>query len=119
MQQASAERITHKLTVYLGGDSVAGGKLKEAGTLNWQSPNIGATNETGFTGLPGRWRVPILGDFRQIGQIGLWWGGSNTLSVCVNRGMRYSANGIFKSCVLTHNGGQADSNGHSIRCIKD
>ena len=40
------------MVVYLGGPAVAGGKLKDTGTL-WQAPNTGATNESGFSGLPG------------------------------------------------------------------
>ena len=62
---------TH-LTDYLGGQSVAGGKLKETGTSHWNSPNIGATNETGFTALPGGFRN-YYGDFNYIGDYGYWW----------------------------------------------
>ena len=58
-----------ELTYYLGGESVAGGKLKETGTTHWNSPNTGATNETGFTALPGGYRG-IYGNFGNIGYYG-------------------------------------------------
>jgi uncharacterized protein (TIGR02145 family) len=60
------------LTDSLGGTSVAGGKLKEAGTTHWSSPNTGATNETGFTALPGGARFS-LGPFYFVGSYGHWW----------------------------------------------
>ena len=56
----------------LGGASVAGGKLKEAGTSHWQSPNIAATNCINFTALPGGYRFPN-GSFFLFGQNGFWW----------------------------------------------
>jgi len=61
-----------QLTDYLGGASVAGGKLKEAGTTHWNSPNAGATNESGFTALPGGYRYD-MGEFFSTGSYGYWW----------------------------------------------
>src|SRR5574344_2077997 len=60
------------LTTYLGGESVAGGKLKETGTTHWKSPNTGAINESGFTALPGGYRSGG-GTFYDIGSNGDWW----------------------------------------------
>lgn len=60
------------LTNYLGGDKVAGGKLKESGTLHWQSPNNYATNISGFTALPGGYRSKG-GRYYDIGFYGGWW----------------------------------------------
>ena len=60
------------LTDYLGGESIAGGKLKEVGTTSWNSPNTGATNTSLFSALPGGGRGSI-GNFNVIGDGGLWW----------------------------------------------
>jgi uncharacterized protein (TIGR02145 family) len=63
------------LTTFLGGYSVAGGKLKESGTTHWVSPNEGATNESGFTGLP---NGQILHQYdNQIGESGHIWTSSD------------------------------------------
>ena len=60
------------LATYLGGESVAGGKLKETGTSHWLSPNTGANNTSGFTALPGGYRY-TAGEFDFVGMNGFWW----------------------------------------------
>jgi len=60
------------LTSYLGGESVAGGKLRETGTIHWKNPNTGATNESGFGARPGGYRYGN-GTFFDIGGTGNWW----------------------------------------------
>ena len=64
------------LISYLGGDSVAGGKLKEKGTTHWAVPNAGATNESGFTAIPGGYRH-MNGEFFEIGQSSNLWSSTN------------------------------------------
>lgn len=64
-----------RLVTYLGGMEIAGGKLKEAGTAHWLDQNVGATNESGFTALPGGYRGSGLGDgtFYLLGYYGWYW----------------------------------------------
>ena len=66
------------LSTYLGKN--AGGKLKDTGTIEagtglWYAPNTGATNKTGFTGLPGGLRNSN-GTFFSIGNLAYWWSSS-------------------------------------------
>jgi uncharacterized protein (TIGR02145 family) len=62
------------LVNFLGGEDVAGGKLKEQGTVHWESPNTGATNESGFGALPGGWRNFAIGAaFDMEGEYSVWW----------------------------------------------
>ncbi len=63
------------LTTFLGGEGVAGGKMKSTDTSLWQSPNTSATNESGFTGLPGGCRSDD-GAFDDVGDGGDWWSSS-------------------------------------------
>lgn len=60
------------LSDFLGGDFVSGGKLKEVGLVNWQSPNTGATDEVGFTALPAGMR-DYMGMFVSVGVSASWW----------------------------------------------
>jgi len=64
-----------ELATCLGGESVAGDKLKEAGTAFWQSPNTGSTNSSGFTGRPGGIKDEdgTYGNFTAMGLAGYWW----------------------------------------------
>jgi len=100
------------LTTYLGGESVAGGKLKEAGYTHWQSPNTGATNETGFTALPGGNR-DLNGTFYFIGGYGYWW--SSTENGTYNawyRNMDYISSNVNRAV-------DYKPNGFSVRCLRD
>jgi uncharacterized protein (TIGR02145 family) len=107
------------LTDYLGGESVSGGKMKEAGTEHWDSPNTGATNESGFTALPGGWRydnsggADNIGNYSAMGTNGSYWTTFN------------SGDGIARRLSTDYdreNTTQDDptkSSGFQVRCLAD
>jgi uncharacterized protein (TIGR02145 family) len=99
------------LTTYLGGLTVAAGKLKESGTTHWNSPNTGATNESGFKALPGGQRHAD-GTFSSIENSGYWWTSTETSSNGIGRRLDYDADYVHKIYSLRWEG-------YSIRCIKD
>src|SRR5690554_1849796 len=101
-----------ELTDYLGGTSVAGGKLKETGTTHWASPNTGATNETGFTALPGGGRV-YTGTFFDVGYFGFWW--SATEDDTNNAWYRY----MYYNISNVGRYGDIRELGFSVRCLRD
>ena len=101
------------LTDLLGGEAVAGGKLKEAGTLHWPSPNTGATNEVGFTALGGGYRSNTA-TYIGFGGIGSWW--CSTESSTTDAWGR----GVFNDAINVDRGGYYEKMmGFSVRCIKD
>jgi uncharacterized protein (TIGR02145 family) len=57
---------------FLGGESLAGGKLKAIGTAHWNSPNTGATNDSGFTALPAGYLFDN-GNYNSLGNVTHWW----------------------------------------------
>ena len=100
------------LTNYLGGENVAGGKMKQTGTSYWLSPNQGSSNSSRFTAIPGGNRS-FVGDFRQIGMYGQYW--SSTENNAEN--LFY----LHLTYILEKAGFSSfkKSTGYSIRCIKD
>ena len=106
-----AEFIT--LANFLGGTSVAGGKLKQAGFVNWIMPNTGATNESGFLGLPTGSRQLSDGAFANAGLSAFFWSSTELDSTFVRSrnlgtsGTSFSSPGYNKGL------------GISVRCIKD
>lgn len=95
---------------YLGGESIAGGKMKEKGTSHWTSPNSGATNSSGFSALPGGAHYKISA-FQTIGWHGGWWGTAND-----DEYIKWSLTNA-ESSVSENNDVEID--GFSVRCIKD
>lgn len=98
---------------YLGGWKIAGGKLKETGTLHWKNPNNGATNESGFCALPGGNRND-LGDFYDIGNLGTWWCTDET-----DNTNAWSVRAVHVLVEIEEWGGCNKNEARSVRCIKD
>lgn len=101
------------LTTYLGGQDVAGGKLKATGTTHWENDNVGATNETGFTALPGGNRR-TNGTFYWIGKDGYWWSPSN-----VPGSERYIRLLQGNSERISRSDFTEPQQGYSVRCVRD
>lgn len=98
----------------LGGENVAGGKVRESGTTHWKSPNTGATNESGFTALPGGERNEF-GTFNAIGTEAVWW---STSKESGSDNYALGAFTLFLSLDMRECHG-LKIQGYSIRCIKD
>ncbi|MDH3652234.1 MAG: fibrobacter succinogenes major paralogous domain-containing protein, partial [Saprospiraceae bacterium] len=100
------------LTNFLGGISVAGGKMKESGLAHWNEPNSAATNVSGFTGLPGGFRSKS-GSFFALGDKGSWWsstGGSGEFAKLTE---------IFHDGETVSHTNLEKKSGYSVRCLRD
>jgi len=110
----------HKLALFLDANAVlatdesaiAGGKLKEAGTLHWNAPNTGATNSSGFKGLPGGSRN-TNGTFGAVGYTGNFWSADETDLLNARIRELNSDNRKIRRLTLPK------KSGFSIRCIRD
>jgi uncharacterized protein (TIGR02145 family) len=98
----------------LGGASLAGGKMKTTGTTRWTTPNTGATNESGFAGLPGGYRI-FGGIFYDVGFGGSWWSATQAQTFQTDawfRGLGYINGDLFRL--------ESDKkDGLSVRCLRD
>jgi uncharacterized protein (TIGR02145 family) len=99
------------LSTYLGGDAVAGGKLKEAGYNHWLAPNTGADNSSGFTFFAGGYRLEN-GIFYYIGRYGRLWSSTEYSGGAYYRFLYYADATVFR-------GWLNKKDGFSIRCLMD
>jgi len=100
------------LTTYLGGESVAGGKMKTTGTTYWNTPNTGATNESGFSGLPGGARLGINIGFSGVKNDALFWSATESDFLFLFRGLLFNSGSVNRSDYFKQGG-------FSVRCLKD
>lgn len=100
------------LTNYLGGLSVAGGKMKQISS-NWDSPNLGATNESGFSGLPEGYRNSS-GIWGLVGQYAAWWS-KEPNGIVIGRSLSYDSVSVSPLSITTN----YEKLGLNIRCIRD
>jgi len=104
------------LTTFLGGESVAGGKMKSTGDLTtgdglWTSPNTAATNESGFTGLPGG-LCNTNGTSLNINNVGFFWGSESSATNAWRRSLSFNDG-------IANRNASSKKNGMSVRLIKD
>jgi uncharacterized protein (TIGR02145 family) len=92
--------------------ATAGGAMKETGTSHWLSPNMAATNSSGFAGLPGGSR-DSFGSFYGIGLNGDWWSSTEYDTTLAWYRYLYS----YDSSVVKS--GNNETSGSSVRCLRD
>ena len=98
---------------YLGGSTIAGDKLKEAGDAHWNVPNTDASNSSLFTALPGGYRSLENGAFNGAVSWGGWYTSTEMTSTTIwHRVMYNSEHKIDRGPVVK-------TPGLSIRCVKD
>jgi uncharacterized protein (TIGR02145 family) len=103
-----------ELSEYLGGDEVAGGKMKEEGITHWNSPNTGATNESGFTALPAGFRWAYYDIYYWFRESFLFWSATN-----YNEGSSWRGSLDHESSSFFYQASEMKNNGLSVRCVKD
>ncbi len=106
---APSQTDWESLMTYLGGDSIAGKKLKEAGNLHWNSPNTGE-NTIGFNAIPGGIRNG--GNFHWLGSDAFFWSATSGIGNAFCFELAYNSD-----WANTEFNNKAD--GYSVRCLRD
>ena len=108
-----------RLICFLGGTndtvtnmSLAGGKLKEANTEHWNIPNTGATDDAGFTALPGGY-FDLFGSYERLNYGGYWWSSDEKDLVWADGWYIYTDDAWIRHIET------AKMSGYSVRCVKD
>jgi uncharacterized protein (TIGR02145 family) len=122
----SSDEEWHALVLYLDPNAVlssaesnmAGGKLKETGTVHWWSPNQGATDETGFSARAGGFRASI-GVFLFQKMDGNWWSSSESSTIRAWARWISSSGPGDKSLSLIDRHDDDKMYGMTVRCLKD
>ncbi|MFN5619669.1 MAG: FISUMP domain-containing protein, partial [Flavobacteriales bacterium] len=99
----------------LGGASISGGKLKSAGTQYWPNPNAAGTNISGFSGIPGGYRINNSGTFFNFANVGFWWSSTQPNGQSALYYYLIASSNSLTS--FSFDGGRTA--GYSVRCIRD
>ena len=100
-----------QLVMFLGGPLVAGAKLKEKGNAHWKEPNK-ATNESGFSSLPGGLRYDY-GDYNYISKVASFWSSTESTGLsAIYKKLRNASESLVTTDDLL-------IAGHSVRCLKN
>jgi uncharacterized protein (TIGR02145 family) len=101
-----------ELISFLGGESIAGGKMKDSTALYWNQPNTNATNESGFNALPSGARGSSVASFLDINDAAMWWSSTPYNQNAWGRQLLYN-NGSVSNFHVSQKAGFA------VRCVKD
>jgi uncharacterized protein (TIGR02145 family) len=103
-----------QLSDFLGGENIAGSKMRETGLTHWETPNEGATNSSGFTAVPGGQRYDSDGSFNGLFEHDVWWSSTeyNTIKP-------YYRSVAYMNTYLFRGYGSLKTKGFSVRCIKN
>jgi uncharacterized protein (TIGR02145 family) len=102
------------LANFLGGNSVAGGKIRVKGLSYWKSPNDGGSNSTGFSAMPAGYRQGDIGNFLYLGEKTFWWSCSEDNDITAT----FYSTDTFTP-LLDYNPYLDKRSGISVRCLRD